>query len=56
MPSRTAAADLPPEPTPHTSNEEAVTRWATWYEALPDDLRTALDERGRHQTNDPSER
>lgn len=26
---------------------EAVSRWAAWYEALPADLRDALDEIGR---------
>jgi hypothetical protein len=31
----------------YASDEEAVARWAAWFEALPEDLRDALDERGR---------
>ncbi len=37
-------------------DEEAVARWAAWYEGLPDDLREALDERGRSSAKGAPER
>jgi hypothetical protein len=32
----------------YVPDEEAVARWAAWYESLPEDLRDAIDERGRN--------
>jgi hypothetical protein len=51
MASRAAATALLPERISdrpaYVPDEEAVARWAAWYEGLPEDLRDALDERGR---------
>lgn len=31
----------------YVPDEEAVARWAAWYEGLPEELRDALDDLGR---------
>jgi hypothetical protein len=44
-PSSQESQSTPPAYVPY---EEAVARWAAWYESLPQDLREAIDERGRN--------
>jgi hypothetical protein len=39
-------------PPVYVTDEEAIERWAAWYDGLPDDLRDALDERGRNAGKD----
>jgi hypothetical protein len=40
----------------YVPDEEAIARWAAWYEGLPEDLRDALDERGRSAAKATPER
>lgn len=41
-----SSAERPSSKHEYVPDEEAIARWAAWYEALPEDLREALDERG----------
>jgi hypothetical protein len=60
MASRAASTALLPERISdrpaYVPDEEAVARWAAWYEGLPEDLRDALEARGRSAPKDTPER